>query len=400
MALLKAFVSSTCYDLNVIRTQLRSFLISLGHEPVMSEHHDVLFDPRDHTHENCIKEIGNADVVILIIGSRYGGTAIPKAVNTLDIEALKSFSKSNKLLDNPEKISITQLEILKAIESNIPIFTFVDSKVMHDHLFYEKNKDKGILESIDFPSIDKKESAIYIFELINFIRLRSKNNSIIEFTNFVDIEDYLKRQWSALLQQLLYEQRISKNETKRLDSFSEELKDIKSLILSSISTKQAKEVGRGVIKYRKVIEFIFLTQTSNFNELLVKSITWDELMREIGITEIVTVETEKYRLRNTIYLIKEDRTFYDCRYTHTAINRIATEWESFRKLEANTKENIIEALVENFDSEIIVGRPLRYRNYNFDEFLKAQSSENEEFKNSSFYITNISNYDDVEPTED
>ena len=37
----------------------------------MSDYNDVLFDPRSHTHESCIKEIANADVVILIIGSRF-----------------------------------------------------------------------------------------------------------------------------------------------------------------------------------------------------------------------------------------------------------------------------------------------------------------------------------------
>ena len=49
--------------------------------------------------------------------------------------------KSNSFLDK-KNISITQLEILKAIEMEIPIFTFIDQKVSHDHLFYEKNKNK------------------------------------------------------------------------------------------------------------------------------------------------------------------------------------------------------------------------------------------------------------------
>lgn len=194
MALLKVFVSSTCYDLNIVRTQLRSYIQTLGHEPVMSDYNDVLFDPRHHTHESCMKEVGNTDAVILIIGSRFGGIAIPKAISSLDIDNLKNLSKGNKLLDSPEKISITQLEIFKAIESNIPIFTFIDSKVLHDHLFYEKNKDKGFLDSLEFPSIEKKDSAIYIFEFINFLRLRSKNNSIIEFSKLSDIEDYLRKQ--------------------------------------------------------------------------------------------------------------------------------------------------------------------------------------------------------------
>ncbi len=150
MASLKIFVSSTCYDLAIVRTELREFLLNLGHEPIMSDFNDVLFDPRLHTHESCIQEIGNADIVLLVIGSRYGGAAIPKVVSAVDLDSLKSLSKGNKLLESPDKMSITQLEILKAVESGIPIFTFIDSRVAHDHLFYEKNKNKGILESLYF----------------------------------------------------------------------------------------------------------------------------------------------------------------------------------------------------------------------------------------------------------
>lgn len=372
MALLKAFVSSTCYDLNIVRTQLRSYLQALGHEPVMSDYNDVLFDPRNHTHESCIKEISNADVVILIIGSRYGGTAIPKAISILDIDNLKSLSKSNKILETPDKISITQLEILKAIESNIPIFTFIDSRVMHDHLFYEKNKDKGILDSLEFPSIEKKDSAIYIFEFINFLRLRSKNNSVVEFSKLSDIEEYLRKQWSALLQRLLFEQRLVKSESRRLEAFSEELKDIKSLILSSIATGQAKEVGRGVLKYRRLIEFLYLTNHTDIGQILLEDISWEELLKRIEIKDIVVVETTNQRFRPTVYLIKNDGTFYEARYTLGGIQHIATDWSTFRQIATPVKQEIISALSENLNSEFI-GRPLRYREMQFGDYLKEQN---------------------------
>jgi len=372
MALLKAFVSSTCYDLNIVRSELRAYLQALGHEPVMSDFNDVLFDPRSHTHESCIKEIGNADVVILIIGSRYGGTAIPKAINSLDIENLKSLSKGNKILESPEKISITQLEILKAIESNIPIFTFIDSRVMHDHLFYEKNKDKGILESLEFPSIDNKESAIYIFEFINFLRLRSKNNSVIEFSKLADIEEYLRKQWSALFQRLLFEQRLVKSESRRLEAFSEELKDIKSLILSSISTGQAKEVGRGVLKYRRLIEFLYLTNHPEIEKTLMQDISWEILLKTLDIKEIVVLDNNNNRLRPTVFLVKNDGTFYEARYSLVAIQNIASDWNSFRQLAQAVKQEVILALSENFNNEFM-GRPLRYRNFQFQAFISEQN---------------------------
>jgi len=163
---------------------------------MMSDHDDVLYDPRDHTHESCVKEIQNADMAILIIGSRFGGKAIPKA-----------------------------------IEMEIPIFTFIDRRVAHDHLFYEKNKNKkGFLENVDFPSIDKKDSAVFIFEFINFIRHRSKNNSVVEFSKVEDIQDFLRKQWAALFQRLLFEEKTKKEEVRRFDFLTSQLTDIKTMV--------------------------------------------------------------------------------------------------------------------------------------------------------------------------
>lgn len=49
MSTLKVFVSSTCYDLDNVRDGLRDFIYNIGHEPVMSDCGDVLYDSRIHT---------------------------------------------------------------------------------------------------------------------------------------------------------------------------------------------------------------------------------------------------------------------------------------------------------------------------------------------------------------
>ena len=46
---------------------------------------DVLYDPRNHTHESCIKEIQSCDMIIFIIGSRFGGTAVSDALSKIDL---------------------------------------------------------------------------------------------------------------------------------------------------------------------------------------------------------------------------------------------------------------------------------------------------------------------------
>ncbi len=206
MAKLKVFISSTCYDLSVVRAELRPFLREMGHEPVMSEYNDVLYNPYTHTHQSCIDELVNCDIVLLIIGSRFGGECVPSVLNNIDIDSLKLTSASPEFLDKEEKISITQAEILKAIEKSIPIYTFIQDQVYSDHRLYEKNKNNlNVISKIDFPSIQKKDSAKYIFEFINFLRHRTENNSIVKFTKLVNIKTNLKEQLSHLLQRLLSE---------------------------------------------------------------------------------------------------------------------------------------------------------------------------------------------------
>ena len=70
---LNIFVSSTCYDLSQIRTDLSEFIASNGHLPVLSEFQNFPINPQKNTIENCINSVKeNADVLLLIVGNRYG----------------------------------------------------------------------------------------------------------------------------------------------------------------------------------------------------------------------------------------------------------------------------------------------------------------------------------------
>lgn len=372
MANLKIFVSSTCYDLNVVRGQLRSFINNIGYEPMMSDYNDVLYDPRDHTHESCVKEIQNADIIILIIGSRFGGKAIPKAVEHLDLDTIKNSSKSTVFFEKGG-ISITQLEILKAVELEIPIFTFIDAKVSHDHLFYEKNKNKkGFLDNVDFPSIDKKETAIFIFEFINFIRHRSKNNSIVEFSKVEDIQDYLKKQWAALFQRFLFEQKTKKEEIRRLDFLTSELADIKTTLLTTITNDDLKETARGAIKYRRLIDFVYgLCIDNSPSEFILSNKSFNEIFKMNNIIDFIQSDGVKYPSRVTFY-VKNDRTFYSIRFPFNLID-LERDFNDFKELTENSKKAIINAIRENEDRHIKI---IKYHQENFDEHIMNITQDN------------------------
>lgn len=370
MASLRVFVSSTCFDLGPIRGQLRNFLNSMGYEPIMSDYNDVLYDPCIHTHTSCIEEIATCDLIVLLVGSRFGGKAIPEAISKVDFDAIIEKSKSVEYLKKKENISVTQLEVLKAVEIEIPIFTFIDSRLWNDHELYEKNKSKPILKDIEFPSIEKPETAEFIFEFVNFLRHRTKGNSINTFAKFEDIEETLKKQWAGLFQKLLNESRNKQLEFKRIDTLSNQFEDLKTAILTSIGSSNEREVARGVVRFRRLVDFIRNLRLSDYNRLLNDQLTWNEFFNEIvGISNIVDLENIIPNLNRHIrfrtLLVKYDETFYEVRFGIEYINEIANEFEAFINLSSDTRNIIFEALGDMRNGLMII----RYHRENYREYL-------------------------------
>ncbi len=373
MAGLRVFVSSTCYDLSTIRSQLRTFILSQGHEPLMSDYSDILYDPRLHTHTSCVDEVASADVVVLIVGSRFGGRSVPEALSKLDFEKLDKESKSTESLKKKENLSVTQLEILKAVESGIPIFTFIDDGVWHDHALYEKNKGKPIINEIEFPAIEKSETASFIFEFINFLRHRTKGNSVFSFAKTQDIEETLRKQWSSLFQKLLQEQRSQSIERKRIDNLSEQFADLKTAILTSIGSSNERDVARGVVRFRRLLDFVRSLTLRDTNIFLKNTISWDDLLHEAGIVELIDLSDDpnyqEFRRhigpRGGLFLVKEDRTYYELRMSPEIFHSYALEWDSFMELPEETRTVIFDAL-----SEMRMGPgPVRYMRRPIDVML-------------------------------
>lgn len=375
MANLKILLSSTCYDLSVLRSQIRSLIQKMGYEPVMSDHGDILYDPRSHTHINCVREVENCDLAVLVIGSRFGGEAIPQTIDELKVDELKTKSRSTKFWDNIEHISITQAEILKCIELGIPIFTFVDSGVLHDHLLYEKNKNKGFIDKVDFPSIDKAETASYIFEFINFIRLRTENNSIVEFSKLDDIDIYLKKQWAAYFQRLLQEQKSKRTERKRMEFVASELADIKAAIFSSISSEDLRDTAAGAIKYRRLIEFVMILGQEKHMDYLLSNSRWSTIMKtKCGIEEIIQGDGIT-GLRRSTYLIRKDRKFFEFRMPERYLRKFEQEWNEFKLLSVPNKTAIVKAISDISDDRFPVAR---FRDEIFEKYVAERQSNSED----------------------
>lgn len=369
MAGTKIFVSSTCYDLSVLRAELRNFILSLGHEPVMSDYADILYDPRTHTHTSCINEVINCDMMVVIIGSRFGGTSVPQALEQVDLSKLKELSNGSLTINDDTKVSITQLEVLKAVENNIPIYTFIDKKVYYEHEVYEKNKKKpDIIKQIEFPAIEKQDTAQYIFDFINYIRLRTSGNQIFQFERLQDIEDVLKKQWSGYFQKLLCEQRTRRETSIQITHLNEQFEDLKTAIITSIQNVDQREVANGIVRYRKLSEFLY---GINCEKSFLCSFAgdMDELLKEKKIVDIrdfddFVVETNERVIHPRTVFILENGTFFHSRMSKEFFLSLENDWNEFKMLQNKSKELILEALSEIGRSHMLI----RYRNEHIEDY--------------------------------
>jgi hypothetical protein len=353
MPKLKVFVSSTCYDLNFVRERLREFILNLGYEPMMSDYNDLLYDTNNHTHTSCVNEVVYCDILIFIIGGRFGGDAVPEALSISNLIEFENFIDKYKI-DKNFKYSISFLEVLKAFEFNIPIFTFVLSDVFNDHKTYEKSKKKkNIVKNIQFGSLEKPKSAEYIFEFINFIKKRNKNNALFFFSKIQDIEDTLKNQWADLFQRLISENRVKDMHSSKINNIENEITNIKSMLFASFKKDELQEIIRGTLEYKSVISIIyFLSKKQDkfeYMHFLKSSETWNTILINLyieSIDEFITENIEKV----TVIICENDNYYYyfkselDARFF---IYNLYYVWEKFKALKENVKIGIIESVIEN-----------------------------------------------------
>ena len=114
-------ISSTFFDLKQVRADLTRVIGDLGCTPLISESPSFPIDPDVDAIENCRRRVEiDADILILIIGGRYG------------------------FVDSRSARSVTNLEYLAARAKKIPIYAFVDRKIHKLLPRWKANKDREV----------------------------------------------------------------------------------------------------------------------------------------------------------------------------------------------------------------------------------------------------------------
>lgn len=289
MATPKVFVSSTCYDLQEERAQLERFISNYGFQPVLSEYSGVYYDVDEHTHVSCVNEVSNCDLFVLIISGRFGGR-----------------------LKDGDGESITQAEYNQAKRLNIPVFAFVKSDVLAAQLYYKKNAtahDDEFARKINYPSIEKQEDAVDIFNFIQQVQRAQTNNALEPYNAFTDIENHLKRQWAGMFYSYL-KKREEQDNVEDILSAVQKLVGSTATLESLVESLHDRNVGadqtKEIIKSSEIRNATF-----KFYSLLANLLGEKRTIRENGkVSRARLLVTEDTLIQLSNYPVKERLTDY------------------------------------------------------------------------------------------
>lgn len=205
MAKPRIFISSTYYDLRNIRSDLERYILDRNYEPVLNERGHIPYQTKEKLEEYCYREIANCNILISIIGGRYGS--------------------SSQHVGN----SITQKELKTAIDQGKQVYIFIEKSVLNEYRVYEKNKH--LFNQIEFSAVEDPR----VFQFMEEVFALPLNNQYTTFESSQDIIIYLQEQWATLFHSLLHDS------TKHKES--EALEDLKStaIILKQLVTFLTEE---------------------------------------------------------------------------------------------------------------------------------------------------------------
>lgn len=281
MATPRIFISSTCYDLHDIRSNLKNFILDYGFEPVLSEFGDIFFDYDQNAQDSCLTEIKKCQMFILVIGNKYG--------------SVYTGGKANKQIQS----SVTMEEFKSALNQRIPKHILIEDYVKHDYDNYSKalekeyldkfSKDKIVDADIDSTKVtvrnefDKKyhfpqESYKQLFKFLDMINELSLNNAILTFKTSDDIKAQLKKQWAGFMYDNLVNS--TKKEYSKETEIDELSKKINAILgLMNNFTKDNNDTGKISLDLKKMDAISSSYELGEYQRIL------DDALNDIIYTE-------------------------------------------------------------------------------------------------------------------
>lgn len=256
MARPRIFISSTYYDLKSIRVDLERFIKELGYDSIKSERGQIPYGKKEKLEQYCYREINNCDILVHVIGSKYGSPS------------------------SESPYSISQTELKTAHDLNKQVYIFVERNVHTEYKTYLLNEDD---EKFRPQYVDDVKIYKFMKEVYNY----ASNNTVAEFDTVTDIMDYLREQWAGLFQRFLQDEsrledyKITANLKSTADTLAEIIRHttkerddtIKTIMLNShpifIQLAEAAHIPIRIIFFtRKEMEKILFTFGFAINDCL------------------------------------------------------------------------------------------------------------------------------------
>jgi hypothetical protein len=181
-----------------------------------------------------------------------------------------------------------------------------------------------------------------------------------------DIKTHLRKQWAALFQRLLKEQRGKVQEEKQINYLSEQIADLKTAIVTSISNTELANTARGAIKYRQLISFLSLIyrEKDDLIEVLKTNVDWDDLLYSLNVIGIVKISDLQDRRHLGLAIVLGNGTYFETTYNYQVFEEFIRKWSGFRILKETQKLAIINAIIDDVD-DIMASPFARYVNEDF-----------------------------------
>lgn len=230
----RIFISSTIADLHYLRDGLRDAIEELSYQPVMSDYGEVGYLNPTTAAESCYVSVRQCQMVILIIGSRYGSTG-------------------------EDGLSVTHKEFLAAKEDQIPIISFVEQKVLNYKEVFQADPKAAI-----WTSFQPMDNPYRTFQLLDEITASKSYNATIPFTSAGDAKKKLKLQVADFVGQRL---------SQTLPAMSTQLKDVlaeittvRNLLVHGSRELPAREDETK--RYLAVARFLLEDRAAEYRDLL------------------------------------------------------------------------------------------------------------------------------------
>lgn len=313
MAIPRVFVSSTCYDLQEIRFQLRNFIIDFGYDAVMSEFDDIFYSYEAHVQDSCIDEISKCQLFMLVVGNNYG-----------------SFYHQDKQ-DNNLPDSVTLKEFRRALDVKIYKHIFINKYVEYDYKNYKRALDKVILKHFqdnNIPTDETDEVRIavkkqfdeiyhfpydsykYVFYFLDIIHELKEGNAINTFESFSDIKDTLRKQWAGFMyESLTKKDKIPTTIIQPIEAKIDRIEKNINKLFENKSTDNGNQV---------TIDLSSLTRATNIENLLELQNQIQSLLFDITDYQIWSDDGDEFTGK---------RVFFDKRFS----DEMAQQWLEYLK---------------------------------------------------------------------